>query len=156
MTNSRSHLPRSNGFFILHALSRQLLVASGNHGMFYSKESERDCLEKLQLWLAHHINVVICQDRHNNIGPCIWRLKLRVVMTPYLSSLVAPQIVIITTWVATSDDKVGIMTTLSFQSVYCGVVRPVDILGRIILYFIVTNGCRAVNVLYERLFNAFY
>ena len=36
-------------------------------------------------------------------------------MMPTLSSLVAPEVVIKTTYGATNDDKVGIMTTLIFQ-----------------------------------------
>ena len=39
----------------------------------------------------------------------------KVVMMPTLSSLAAPEVVIMTTSDATSDDKVGIMITLSFQ-----------------------------------------
>ena len=35
-------------------------------------------------------------------------------MMPTLSSLVAPEVVIMTTYGATSDDKVGIMTTLFY------------------------------------------
>ena len=41
--------------------------------------------------------------------------KARVVMMPTLSSLVAPEVVVMTTSGATSDDKVGIMTTPGFQ-----------------------------------------
>ena len=41
--------------------------------------------------------------------------KQRVVMMPTLSSLVAPEVVKITTFGATSDGKDGIMTTLSFS-----------------------------------------
>ena len=36
-------------------------------------------------------------------------------MMPTLPSLVAPEVVILTTFGATSDDKVGIMTILGFQ-----------------------------------------
>ena len=42
--------------------------------------------------------------------------KLRVDMLPTLSSLVALQVVIMTTCSATSDDKVSIMNSLSYQS----------------------------------------
>ena len=42
---------------------------------------------------------------------------VRVVMMLTLSSLMAPQVVIKTTCGDTSDDKVGIMTTLSFQCI---------------------------------------
>ena len=38
-------------------------------------------------------------------------LQINIVIMPTLSSLVAPQVVIMTTCGATSDDKVGIMTT---------------------------------------------
>ena len=46
---------------------------------------------------------------------CVIHWKVRVIMMPTLSSLVAPQVVIMTTCGATSDDKVGIMTTHGFS-----------------------------------------
>ena len=57
-----------------------------------------------------------CQSRADHLGNYMG--KLRVVMMPTLSSLVALEVVITvitTTSNATSDDKVGIMTTLSCQ-----------------------------------------
>ena len=46
---------------------------------------------------------------------CMRPLKLRTVVMPTLSSLVAPKVVIMATSGATSHGKVGIKTTLSFQ-----------------------------------------
>ena len=43
---------------------------------------------------------------------------METVMIPTLSSLLATEVVITTTSVATSDDKVGIKTTLDFQSLF--------------------------------------
>ena len=45
--------------------------------------------------------------------------KLRVVMIPTLFSLVAPQVVIMTTCGATSGNKVGIVTTLDYDNLRC-------------------------------------
>ena len=39
----------------------------------------------------------------------------KVAMMPSLPSLVAPEVVVMTNYSAGSDDKVGIITTLSFQ-----------------------------------------
>ena len=46
--------------------------------------------------------------------------KMSVIMMPTLSSLVAPEVVIMTTSVATSYDKVGIMTILVFGVIHDG------------------------------------
>ena len=44
-----------------------------------------------------------------------WNTLKTDVMIPTLSSLVAPQVVMLTTCDATIDNKIGIITTLSFQ-----------------------------------------
>ena len=46
--------------------------------------------------------------------------KLRVVMMPTLSSLMAPEFVMTITSGATSEDTVGIMTTLCFHCIFYG------------------------------------
>ena len=43
-------------------------------------------------------------------------------MMPTLSSLVAPEVVVITTSCATSDDKVDIMTSQGFQEIEAWIV----------------------------------
>ena len=57
---------------------------------------------------------------HNNIRMVVHiSCKPRVVMMWTLSSKAAPQVVTMTTCCATSDDKIGIMTTLSYRNLYC-------------------------------------
>ena len=51
---------------------------------------------------------------------CEWHWKPRIIMMPTLSSLVALEVVIMTTSSSTSDDKFGIMKSLNFL---CKVVR---------------------------------
>ena len=82
--------------------------------------------ENVSIWLRHDViswkrvilNVQYVQNLCAYLKPARltthshWNLS--VIMMPTLSSLVAPEVVITTTSGATSDDKVGIMTTLRF------------------------------------------
>ena len=76
-----------------------------------------------QLISCHFSQITWCRSPgscHSHLGgtnrlSAYLHLNQRVVMMPTLSSQVALEVVSMTTSSATSDDKVGIMTTLSFQ-----------------------------------------
>ena len=81
--------------------------------------------------------------------PWLYYWKVRVVMMPTLLSLMAQQVAIITTCYASSNDKVGIIMTLSLEYIYISVATTQMELKHVmgVLNFWIYMHCMSFSVI---------